>query len=206
MDKFDIFRTGKFYKDKDKPYIALIPGITLMLSRFKDIEKNKEYLKNQTEGKFYVLAVSDRVEDKDITDEYVVSFLVGMASRELRKLELDPYDAIFDITIKNLKKEGDGRYVTLPRVLNRRYNEPTDETVYIGRGSPYGNMFSHLENTKATHSVSSREEALKAYEDFFLDLPIEEREKIQNELKGKDLECFCSPNPCHGDILTKYCN
>ena len=27
-----------------------------------------------------------------------------------------------------------------------------------------------------------------------------------SELKGKDLVCWCSPEPCHGDVLLKYAN
>lgn len=36
--------------------------------------------------------------------------------------------------------------------------------VYIGRGSKWGNPFSHLENSKALYKVSSRNEAIEQYE------------------------------------------
>ena len=71
--------------------------------------------------------------------------------------------------------------------------------VYIGRGSKWGNPFSHLQGTLATHVVASREEAIAKYReyimantDLFNQIP---------ELKGKTLGCHCKPASCHGDVL-----
>ena len=59
----------------------------------------------------------------------------------------------------------------MTRVLNKHFDVITEEDVYIGRGSIYGNPYSHLENTKATFKVATREEAVKKYEEYLLSTP-----------------------------------
>lgn len=76
-----------------------------------------------------------------------------------------------------------------------------DYDVYIGRGSKWGNPFSHREGTKAAHVVDSREAAVAAYEEFILDRP--DLLAALHELRGKRLGCFCKPAACHGDVLAK---
>lgn len=78
--------------------------------------------------------------------------------------------------------------------------------VYIGRGSIWGNPFTHIQHgTKAEFVVHSRDEAIDKYEHYI-------RDKLQNnpelwqelqKLEGKVLGCFCKPKRCHGDILVK---
>lgn len=75
--------------------------------------------------------------------------------------------------------------------------------VYIGRPSKWGNPFSHKENTKAKYLVSSREEAVDAYEDWILNGEGQYLLEDLHELKGKTLGCWCKPKECHGDILVK---
>lgn len=84
-------------------------------------------------------------------------------------------------------------------VVNK-YREPYD--VYIGRGSKWGNPFSHLEGTKAEFMVDSREEAIKAYEEYLRFRP--DLMADLHELRGKRLGCFCKPKACHGDVLARY--
>lgn len=85
------------------------------------------------------------------------------------------------------------------KVVNKFHKVPYD--VYIGRGSIYGNPFSHKEGTKATFIVGSREEAVAAYKEWVKTQP-EILAKIPS-LKGKTLCCFCAPLACHGDILAE---
>lgn len=85
-------------------------------------------------------------------------------------------------------------------VVNLR-NEKYD--IYIGRGSKWGNPYSHKEGTKALYVVSSREEAIEKFEEYLFDSGLI---KSINELKYKKLGCFCKPEKCHGDILKKYVN
>lgn len=78
--------------------------------------------------------------------------------------------------------------------------------VYIGRGSPWGNPFTHLRlnDTLASVQVATREEAIARYEewvimqaDLMTDLP---------NLRGLRLGCHCRPLICHGDVLVKLLN
>lgn len=76
--------------------------------------------------------------------------------------------------------------------------------VYIGRGSIWGNPFSHRQGTAARFVVGSRKEAIDSYEAYLLDN--DELMARLVELKGKVLGCWCSPLTCHGDVLVKYAN
>jgi hypothetical protein len=76
--------------------------------------------------------------------------------------------------------------------------------VYIGRGrgSKWGNPYSHKEGTLAEFRVNSREEAIAKFEEYLISN--EELMKDLPSLKGKVLGCWCKPKSCHGDILVKY--
>ena len=82
--------------------------------------------------------------------------------------------------------------------------------VYIGRGGVVfinGERFpkgaSQWANPYKVTKDCPREKAIELYEAYI-------RKKIQAEgvndllsLKGKCLGCWCSPEPCHGDVLLK---
>jgi hypothetical protein len=87
----------------------------------------------------------------------------------------------------------------MTKVVNK-YKEPYD--TYIGRGSKWGNPYSHMKGTLAEFEVETREEAVAKYEEYLLTKP--ELMAQLYELKGKTLGCFCKPLSCHGDILVKY--
>ncbi len=97
------------------------------------------------------------------------------------------------------------------KVVNK-YKEEFD--VYIGRGSIYGNEWTHSINTKATFIVASRDEAIQCYKDWltgkrFVNFKQELRSAILESLpnlKGKKLGCYCAPQKCHGDILVDLIN
>ena len=88
-----------------------------------------------------------------------------------------------------------------PRVVHCKKEE---FDVYIGRGSKWGNPYSHREGTLAQFVVSDRAEAIAKYEDYLLSS--DDLMKSLNELRGKTLGCWCKPKSCHGDILLKYAN
>ena len=77
------------------------------------------------------------------------------------------------------------------KVLNKKTDKVTINSVYIGRPSKWGNPF-------VIGPDGTREEVIEKYRKYILfsdlihDIP---------ELVGKDLVCWCSPAPCHGDIL-----
>jgi hypothetical protein len=89
-----------------------------------------------------------------------------------------------------------------PKVVHCK-RDPYD--VYIGRGSIWGNPYTHKDGTMAKYIVDSREEAIAKFEEYLL-----ANENLMSkigELRGKTLGCFCKPNKkCHGDILLKYAN
>lgn len=78
--------------------------------------------------------------------------------------------------------------------------------VYIGRGSIWGNPFTHLPlaRTKAEFHVESREESILSYRRWILTQPhlLAQLPK----LKGKKLGCYCSPKECHGEVLAEFAN
>lgn len=77
--------------------------------------------------------------------------------------------------------------------------------VYIGRGSIWGNPYSHYYGTKAQYVVSSRGEAIAKYEEYIRAKP--ELMALLPTLVGKRLGCYCKqPHKfvsCHGDVLIK---
>lgn len=84
-------------------------------------------------------------------------------------------------------------------VVNKYHGESFD--VYIGRGSIWGNPFSHLDNTKALYKTNSRDESIESYRDWILTQP--QLLARLHEIKGKTLCCFCKPKTCHGDVLAE---
>jgi hypothetical protein len=88
---------------------------------------------------------------------------------------------------------------TATRVVNKHHGVPYD--VYIGRGSKWGNPFTHMDDTTATYRVGSRDEAISRY----LDWIFEQRELLADlhQLRGKVLGCYCFPAPCHGEVLAR---
>lgn len=69
-------------------------------------------------------------------------------------------------------------------------------TVYIGRGSKFGNKY-----VMGIHG--SREHVIKRHKEDFCNDP-DLQEAVWNELKGKIIGCFCKPEYCHGDTYVAY--
>ena len=92
-----------------------------------------------------------------------------------------------------------------PKVYNKHHRDAPKDAVYIGRGSPWGNPFSHIETSHAAVKVDTRQEAIATFEMQVMSQP-EFVERIKRELKGKDLVCFCKPRACHGDVLLRIAN
>jgi hypothetical protein len=80
--------------------------------------------------------------------------------------------------------------------------------IYIGRAMPrhglkaskWGNPFP----LPRTHTPQQRAEVVAKYERWLLSQP--ELVAALPELRGKVLGCWCSPNPCHGDVLARLAN
>lgn len=70
--------------------------------------------------------------------------------------------------------------------------------VYIGRPSKWGNPFTIGKD-------GTRAEVIEKYRVWLMSRPTLVEEAKQ-ELRGKVLGCWCSPNACHGDILSELVN
>lgn len=101
------------------------------------------------------------------------------------------------------------------RVVNTRTFNGAHK-IYIGRGSPLGNEYSHKEGTKAKHHVKDVETAIERYA-IDLYTAIEEKDPtICAELNrlflyyrkhGElNLACYCKwkgHEPCHGEVVQR---
>lgn len=83
-------------------------------------------------------------------------------------------------------------------VVNRRY-EAFD--VYIGRGSIWGNVYSHLSSNFSITPVKTRDEAVDKYAVWIQTQP--QLLARLHELKDKRLGCYCAPLRCHGEVLAE---
>ena len=86
----------------------------------------------------------------------------------------------------------------MPKVLNQKTDKIPEDAVYIGRPSIFGNPFKEGLD-------GNRKEVIEKYRRY-LALNTSLREQVIKQLKGKDLVCWCSPKPCHGDILIEIAN
>jgi hypothetical protein len=71
-------------------------------------------------------------------------------------------------------------------------------SVYIGRGTPWGNPFEIGRD-------GSRAEVLAKWRNL-LNNDLELRRRAREELAGLNLVCSCKPKSCHGDPLIKVAN
>eukprot|EP00392_Amoebophrya_sp_AT5.2_P016528 g16794.t1 len=72
-----------------------------------------------------------------------------------------------------------------------QWRKEDSRNTYIGRGSKWGNPY-------RAPADGNREEVLQKYATYLKSSGL--REQV-GELKGKRLGCFCSPFPCHGDVI-----
>jgi len=98
----------------------------------------------------------------------------------------------------------------MPRVWNKRTEKPPPDAVYVGRSGPWGNYSHRL--VGVNRSLLTDEQLFKLHSEAVDDFKagIEAREeykaRIRQELAGKDLVCWCTPLPCHADLLFEIAN
>ena len=87
-------------------------------------------------------------------------------------------------------------------VRNKKNDEEFD--VYIGRGTRWGNPYEIGRGPEGP----SRDEVIRKYKEHFEAdiLSDPERRAALLSLRGYRLGCFCSPLPCHGDVIAAYLN
>lgn len=85
-----------------------------------------------------------------------------------------------------------------PRVLNyRRVGKPIGAR-YVGRPTKFGNPFTVGRDGTRADVIAKFEAHILAQPDLV--------QQIRNELRGKDLVCWCAPSPCHADVLLRIAN
>lgn len=89
-------------------------------------------------------------------------------------------------------------------------------TLYIGRSAKnpnhFGNPFSHIKSSHHSMKVNKRQDTIECFEKWLLGTDFKHLEQDRRHWiikhlwkvkQAKKLACFCSPNPCHGDILKR---
>ncbi len=99
------------------------------------------------------------------------------------------------------------------QVINRHtFGGPRDTSyIYIGRGTPLGNNWSHIPGTQAQYHVATREIAIDQYRHWLWNEIKSGKGPVVaalNQLKERatqgeklNLACSCSPEACHGDVV-----
>lgn len=97
-------------------------------------------------------------------------------------------------------------------IVNNKGHNRTDRDLYIGRGSIFGNEWSHLDSSKAMHTVPTRAESIFHYADWLVNGTDDHAAQLRSmilhyeELRGMVMVCYCKPDACHGDILAAAVN
>jgi hypothetical protein len=92
------------------------------------------------------------------------------------------------------------------RVLNYRVDGLPDGAIYIGLGMPRRRLAgSRFGNPFKISPDGDRSEVIERYRRMLCDAP-ELVEAAKRELRGRDLVCWCAPDPCHGDVLLEIAN
>jgi hypothetical protein len=84
----------------------------------------------------------------------------------------------------------------MPKVLNKHKDKIPKGAVAIHRPTKWGNPF-------VIGKDGDRDEVCDKYE-VYADKKFSRID--YEELRGKDLICFCAPKRCHGDFLIKKAN
>jgi len=87
-------------------------------------------------------------------------------------------------------------------ILNKYKDPDTSNAEYIGRGSSLGNPF-------VIGKHGGRIDVIYIYEKYLIDRILLNNEIILsalNNINNKNLLCFCSPKPCHGQVIKKHFN
>ena len=84
-------------------------------------------------------------------------------------------------------------------IHNKRTGQVPENAVYVGRPSIWGNPFVVGKNG------IKKGEGVRLFEDWIKTQPLLIA-KAKQELRGKDLVCWCHPSPCHATVWIKIAN
>src|SRR6185503_1980934 len=114
---------------------------------------------------------------------------------------------------RNPRTPGHNPQLDNVQVVNRHtYAGPKDASyIYIGRGTPLGNNWSHIPGTQAQYQVATRDIAIEQYRQWLWNQIKTGKGPVVtalNQLKERatqgeklTLACSCSPEACHGDVI-----
>jgi len=85
-----------------------------------------------------------------------------------------------------------------PRIYNKNTDTIPDDAVYVDRSTPWGNPY-------RIGPDGDFEQVKKLYIQYLIDNPALIKD-IRKNLKGKDLICWCHPDPCHSALILKLAN
>lgn len=83
------------------------------------------------------------------------------------------------------------------KVLNKHKAGLPEGAVYIGRGSKWGNPFRIGPDGDRDAVIAKHERWMRNQHDLL---------RAIDELRGRNLVCFCAPLRCHGDLLLRLAN
>lgn len=86
----------------------------------------------------------------------------------------------------------------MPKVHNLKAKTASEDAVYIGRGTPWGNPY-------VLNVHGDRDEVIRKYAKYLESKP-QLQQQMKEQLAGKDLVCHCAPLACHGDIILRVAN
>lgn len=100
------------------------------------------------------------------------------------------------------------------KVVNKHRHTPTQSDVYIGRGSPLGNKFSHIPSKfPDVIKVGTRAQACACHKDWFNKNWFKHQNIVDELSRILELEkkfgtvylvCFCAPQQCHGENIIDF--
>lgn len=94
----------------------------------------------------------------------------------------------------------------MPKVLNKRTDKIPPDAVYVGRPSKWGNPFKIGSKLNKAGLVCTRELSIELYRARLETMVAMGHPMPLEELRGKDLVCWCAPLPCHADVLMELAN
>ena len=93
----------------------------------------------------------------------------------------------------------------MPKVLNKRTDKVPADAIYVGRPSKWGNPYRVQAGMQGNLKYAAHRTAVRLYQEYLQEHP-DIVKAAKKELRGKDLVCWCSPLPCHADILLELAN
>jgi Domain of unknown function (DUF4326) len=127
------------------------------------------------------------------------------------ELDLSATTKVVNVKVTHLRKLG--QYANIKEWLSDKNN------IYIGRNvsrliivedeekNMYSLQASIWHNPFTVKKAGSRENAIRQYRDYITHLILLQPDIYDlSKLVGKNLGCWCHPEPCHGDVLVELIN